>query len=413
MQPANSLLVRLESDVDYWIGQILATLETQGLLNNTLIIFTSDHGEMLGSHSMAGKSNLLEEAARVPLIVSYPNGNIPRGQVIDDKTPVSHIDIFETILDYMGMPASARGKSDGLSLRRFIEGSSYNEMYDERYVVSELDKRYPDTEDTDNRYPAIITKGGTLGSDPNFMIRKDHYKLILSKSRDATTIDMLYDLRRDPYEMNNLIGQVNGMKASAAVVGKVEHLKALLLEWMRRVDLNIGSTDDSQTVRYYSDRRNNFNEGHGDFTEIRFRRTWREVDFWSSAAEDANAVDGNDGTVTGVLHFGPVALERRLSYWVRNEYLYFGRTTEGTSHIWNITIDGPDAQYFSVSRKSAATLEQNQYLRVKVTFRFPVEATDLADEFNLRSPLDRKSLAASILVDNDVTGQERIKVVFE
>ena len=157
-------------------------------------------------------------------------------------------------MDYLR--ASYLDNSDGASLRRFIDNESYNRDFDEDIVVVE----------TENRSPISRTKlSGSLGREPNFMIRKRQYKLMLPKIRDSHVLDMMYDLQQgksgwgqlraslksvshvvihtDPGEGKNLMG-LNGPSASHATIGKAEHLKALLVEWMRRRDGD---------EKYYSD----------------------------------------------------------------------------------------------------------------------------------------------------------------
>jgi len=85
----------------------------------------------------AKKGLLLEEAVRVPLIVSWPEGGIPTGMTI--REPVSQIDIFPTILDYLQVPAQY-DNSDGQSLRRHIEQKDYNRNFDDGAVVAEIEK---------------------------------------------------------------------------------------------------------------------------------------------------------------------------------------------------------------------------------------------------------------------------------
>lgn len=63
---------RLVEDVEQQIGRVLAALEESGLADNTIVVFTSDHGEMNQSHGLVFKSQLLEEATRTPLIISGP-----------------------------------------------------------------------------------------------------------------------------------------------------------------------------------------------------------------------------------------------------------------------------------------------------------------------------------------------------
>lgn len=84
--------------LDEAIGSIIDKLDEQGILDETLVIYSSDHGDNLGDHGMWQKCNLLESSARVPLILAGPG--IPEGRKID--TPVSHLDISPTILAAMG-----------------------------------------------------------------------------------------------------------------------------------------------------------------------------------------------------------------------------------------------------------------------------------------------------------------------
>ena len=74
---------------------------------------------------------------------------------------------------------------------------------------------------------------GKLGEYPNFMVRWRNWKLIITKKRDSKVLDMMYNLKTDPYETRNLLGK-NGKRASPEHIGKAEHLKILLMEWMVR-----------------------------------------------------------------------------------------------------------------------------------------------------------------------------------
>jgi arylsulfatase len=88
------------SFIDYQIGRILAALAEVGELDNTLILFTSDHGEFLGDYNCFGKRSMLDAAARVPLVARYPQRFAP-GQVC--QTPTSLVDVMPTILDVAGI----------------------------------------------------------------------------------------------------------------------------------------------------------------------------------------------------------------------------------------------------------------------------------------------------------------------
>jgi hypothetical protein len=213
----------LVTEVDEWVGRILAKVDSLDLRDNTLVVFTSDHGEMLGSHGMRSKNVFYEESAHVPLLMRMP-GKIPAGVVVEQ--PVTTIDLHATNLDYLG--AKGNYPTDGKSLRRYIE----NTNADNEYIVTE----WPKT--------------------PSFMIRMGDWKLMMSNTAASTTLDMLFNLGSDSHEMNNLLGQ-NGMTASNAVIGKAEYLKALLVEYLTAMN-------------------------HPALSEVKKRIKWKTVDLWVS-----------------------------------------------------------------------------------------------------------------------------------
>jgi arylsulfatase A-like enzyme len=112
-----SLYYGLVTEVDTWVGRIMEALRASGQAENTLVVFTSDHGEMLGEHARVSKSVFYEGAIRVPLLMWFP-GRIPRRTRID--AAATGADIAPTILDYAGfqVPRNMHGRS----LRRLIEG---------------------------------------------------------------------------------------------------------------------------------------------------------------------------------------------------------------------------------------------------------------------------------------------------
>jgi arylsulfatase A-like enzyme len=196
----------LVKECDDWVGKILATLKSLGLEENTLVIFSSDHGEMLGSHGMREKNVFFEESVRVPLMLRMP-GKIAAGTAVD--VPVDHLDIFSTILDYMGIDELP---SDGSSLRSIVEGVVPKA---EKYAVSEWN----------------YDLAGNNINVPNFCLRTKNWKLMMS--RGAKTIDCLFDLKNDPHEMNNLIGN---NKEKGRYAEKANHMKSLLLKYMAKVN---------------------------------------------------------------------------------------------------------------------------------------------------------------------------------
>ncbi len=192
----------LIKEIDDWTGKILDKLDEHGLTDNTLVIFTSDHGEMLGAHGLREKNVFYEESAHIPLLIRFP------GEITSETTVggyVSLIDLFPTILDYLKIEEHP---SDGKSLRGLMEGT---DLEYGKYVVTEWDFR------------------GDIES--NYMIVKDGWKLIIPYSKESMVIDAMYNLNEDPFEMNNLLGK-NPNKAEYAP--KTEELKEYLLEWLKK-----------------------------------------------------------------------------------------------------------------------------------------------------------------------------------
>jgi arylsulfatase A-like enzyme len=106
--------------IDDQIGRILKRLEERGELNDTLIVFTADHGDMGGAHRAAGGKAIwafYDETVRIPLLMFWPRG-IPAGRRV--QTLAGNIDVMPTLLDYAGLPIPKQ--CQGESLRRFIEG---------------------------------------------------------------------------------------------------------------------------------------------------------------------------------------------------------------------------------------------------------------------------------------------------
>ena len=105
--------------VDAQVGRILDKLKAMGQLDDTLIVFVSDHGDMNGAHRTIGKGvgTMYDEICRVPMLMWWPKG-IKAGRRV--KTHVNHVDIMPTILDYMGVPIPDHVQ--GETLRPFIEG---------------------------------------------------------------------------------------------------------------------------------------------------------------------------------------------------------------------------------------------------------------------------------------------------
>ena len=164
---------RLTERVDAQIGQLLDALKKNGLEKNTLVIFTSDHGDMDGSHRLASKNVFYENSVGVPFIMQY-KGVIPAG-VVDNKSLISNgLDVLPTLCDYAGV--SVPNYLLGRSLRSVAENQEDNA-----------------------RRPYVVAENNT-----GRMIRSDHYKYCVYKSGKIR--ESLVDLQADPGEMKNLAG---------------------------------------------------------------------------------------------------------------------------------------------------------------------------------------------------------------
>ena len=162
----------LVSFVDHNVGRLLGVLDQTGLVNETRVIYTSDHGDNLGARGLWGKSTMYEESAGVPMIVAGPE--VPQGVVC--REPVSLVDGFPTILDCVGQQKHPDDVClPGASLFDIVRGTAPR-----RTVMSE--------------YHAT---GAATGA---FMIRKGQYKYVYYVGMPP----QLFDLDADPQEARDL-----------------------------------------------------------------------------------------------------------------------------------------------------------------------------------------------------------------
>ncbi|RJP22216.1 MAG: arylsulfatase [Candidatus Omnitrophota bacterium] len=193
--------------IDEQIGRILETVEKRGWLENTLIIFTADHGDMTGDHHLWRKSYAYEASARIPMLMRWPDSSISamRGQV--SERPVELRDILPTFLDAAEAPGA--DGLDGKSLLRLVRDPN-PEWRD--YIDLEHDVCYNPA----NHWNAL-TDG--------------HYKYIFH-ARDGE--EQLFDLKNDPGELHDLASDASHQsKLRKWRERMVEHLSERGEEWVK------------------------------------------------------------------------------------------------------------------------------------------------------------------------------------
>lgn len=152
------------SFIDYQVGRLLDGLEARGALDNTLILFSSDHGELLGDYDSFGKRSMLDSAARIPLLACWP-GRLPAGERCD--RPASLVDILPTCLQAAG---ATPVPTDGVSLLDLSAGDAQRTS-----VLSQIQRE-------------------RLGL---YMHADERFKYIWSAADER---EWLFDLRLDPLE---------------------------------------------------------------------------------------------------------------------------------------------------------------------------------------------------------------------
>jgi len=174
--------------VDAEIGRLLDALRANGLEKNTLVVFTSDHGDGLAAHQWLGKCTHYEEATRVPFIVSFP-GVIEPGRVDQTHLISSGPDLYATALDFAGVaiPAGCQGRS----LRCLLERTPASDAWRDQ-VVSEI--WVPGSADP--------TPGNPWKSAWGRMLRTARFKYAVYDRGEHR--EQLYDLRNDRHEKHNL-----------------------------------------------------------------------------------------------------------------------------------------------------------------------------------------------------------------
>jgi len=191
--------------LDFRMGQLFDYLRELNIMDNTILIITSDHGENFGEHHLMGHHLCVYDTLlHVPLIIRYPD-SFEAGLRVDEQVQLT--DIFPTILDIVGIDWNGKEQLQGCSLLedRGQDGSTFTiAEYAPGGGLNPLANKQFDIAKYSNRLKSV---------------RTDEFKYIWSSDGH----DELYNIRLDPGELNNLV---------ETEPEKAEELKALLIEWL-------------------------------------------------------------------------------------------------------------------------------------------------------------------------------------
>ena len=191
-QEARAQYYAAVSHIDEGVGRLLDELEALGLREETLVVYTSDHGLNCGHHGIWGKGNgtlplnMVEESIRVPLLINQPRRLLPAQR---RREFVDHLDLFQTVADYAGIPLPDRG-------RDYYPGRSFLPILDNSAAL-------PDWRNVQ------FGEYGNLR-----MIRTERFKLVRRYPEGPCE---LFDLRHDPRETVNLFDDA----ACAALIDRL------------------------------------------------------------------------------------------------------------------------------------------------------------------------------------------------
>ncbi len=224
--------------IDRYVGQVLDTFERRGLADDTIVVFTADHGLHLGEHRLNHKVTMTEESMRVPLLLHIP-GVVEKRRDIEE--PVSHIDLLPTLLESMGngVPDHLPGTSLLPVLRGDISAPEEDVVVEwngasAKGVFLQLCRRMGDYGPR-WRGPSIVELAEAWTEPRRTVITPDLWKYTHSPVRGE---HMLFNLREDPGETRNLVHEPS-----------FENLTA---ELRRRLDRWCERTNDDSLERWYS-----------------------------------------------------------------------------------------------------------------------------------------------------------------
>jgi len=218
--------------VDEALGRVFAFLKETGRWDNTLIVFTSDHGEQMGDHWLIGKCGYFDASYRIPLIIRDPRkaADGARGTRVTRFT--ENVDIMPTMLDLIG--AEIPVQCDGASLRPFLEGREPTTWRSEAHW--EFDFRDPADDSAEKRL------GLTMHQCTMNVIRDEKFKYV----HFTKLPPLLFDLEKDPDEFVN---RANDPEYLPVMLDYAQRLLSWRMNHDEQTLTHISITDDGPVAR--------------------------------------------------------------------------------------------------------------------------------------------------------------------
>jgi arylsulfatase A-like enzyme len=222
------------SRVDAEIGALMAYLRQSGLIDRTLVIFTSDHGEEMGDHWLLGKGGYFDGSYHIPLIIRDPRKTADAGRDAKVGAFTEHVDIMPTLLESIG--GEIPRQCDGASLAPFVAGAVAPRTW-RRAAHWEFDFR-DDAETAPGEHD--------LSSDECAMtIRRDgRFKYV----HFTRLPPLLFDLAEDPHEMNDL---ASDPAYAATMLACAQDLLSWRMTHEERTLTHLRLTDDGVVAREF------------------------------------------------------------------------------------------------------------------------------------------------------------------
>jgi arylsulfatase A-like enzyme len=179
--------------IDTAIGEVFDHLDTLGLSENTIVVYTSDHGDMLGAQGLRLKQKPWRESNNVPFVVRYP-GVIPAGRVSDML--LGSVDLMPTLLGLMGQAAAIPAGIEGMDLSGALRGQQGAAEREHLWIGMTDLSRSSAAAGPANEYTGVVTKRHTYASFKNGVVEAGY---------GANGGYVLYDNINDPWQMENLV----------------------------------------------------------------------------------------------------------------------------------------------------------------------------------------------------------------